>query len=322
MSPGTAIPALALAAFGSPVAQRVSTIAATTGSDLGASPGSSAAASGPPAAAATPHTPAALATAPPAAVRGGNGPIMPDAVGPVQSPTLDDHPVSGEPDSAVPPTAVTTTPIGTGPTESPAPFGNPVASPAPTTAVANSSAALGIITATTGFDLEAAAGVLSAAASGPPAAAATPHAPAPANGTPAAVSGESLFEKEVPPTAVATTPVFTDIAGLAEAPALFSSPVASPESPTAVANSGVTLGAITDTTCASSGIATPGCSATTAAMPPAAVSGDKSAEPAVPETTIPEEPSGSLHSLARAGPHHSAMPVSTAGDAQAHPSDF
>ena len=216
-------------------------------------------------------------------------------------------------------------------------FGSPVTRRPSTTA-----------TATTGFDLEAAPGVLSAAASGPPAAAAPPHAPAPlATDTPAAVrggdglvmpvavapsqsltpddapvSGEPVFEKEVPPTAVATTPVVTDTAGLAEAPAPFGSPVASPEPTTAVANSGVALGVITATTCASSGPATPGCSATTAAMPPAAVYGNDSAELAVPQTTMPEEPSASLHSLAPAGPQHSAMPVSNAGDAQARPSDF
>ncbi len=203
-----------------------------------------------------------------------------------------------------------------------------------------------IAAATTGSDLEASPG--STAASGPPAAAATPHAPAPlATDTPAAVRGgdgpvmphavapllsltphehpvsdEPAFDSAVPPTAVATTPVVTDTAGLAEAPAPFGSPVASPEPTTAVANSGVALGVITATTCASSGPATPGCSATTAAMPPAAVYGNDSAELAVPQTTMPEEPSASLHSLAPAGPQHSAMPVSNAGDAQARPSDF
>ena len=138
----------------------------------------------------------------------------------------------------------------------------------------------------------------------------------------AAVSDEPVFEKKVPPAAVAAAPVFTDIAGLAEAPAPFGSPVASPEPTTAVANSGADQGVITATTCASSSIATPGFTATTAAMPPVSVSGNESAELAVPETTMPEEPSGSLHSLAPAGPLHSAMPVSTAGDTQACPSDF
>lgn len=225
MSPGTASPAVALAAFGSPFAKTPSAIAAaTTGSDLQASPGS-AAASGPPAAAAPPHAPAPLANTP-AAVRGGGGLVMPIVVAPPQSLTPDDAPVSGEP----------------------------------------------------------------------------------------------VFEKELPPTAVATTPVFTDIAGLAEAPAPFGSPVASPEPAAAVGNSGVALGVITATTCSSSGPATLGFTATTAAMPPAAVYGNESAEPAVPETTMPEEPSGSLHSLAPAGPGDSAMPVSSAGDAQARPS--
>ena len=212
-------------------------------------------------------------------------------------------------------------------------FGSPVTRRSSTTAIA-----------TTGFDLEAALGVLSAAASGPPAVVAPPHAPAPlANDTPAVrdggglnmpvavapsqslipddapVSGEPVFEKKLPPTAVATTPVSADMAGLAESPVPFGSPVASPEPTTAVANSGGALGVIT---CASSSIATAGCSATTAATPLAVVSGDKSEEPAVPETAMPEEPSGSLHSLAPTGPHHSAMAVSSAGDAQACPSDF
>ena len=138
----------------------------------------------------------------------------------------------------------------------------------------------------------------------------------------APVSGEPVSEKEVPPTAVATTSDFTDIAGLAEAAAPFGSPVASPEPTTAVANSGADQGVITATTRASKGPATPGCSATTAAVLPAAVYGNEGEEPAVPETTMPEEPSASLHSLAPAGPHNSAMPASTAGDAQASPSDF
>ena len=82
MSPGTASPAVALAAFGSPVAKTPSAIAAaTTGSDLEASPGS-AAASGPPAAAAPPHAPATLANDSPAAVRGGGDLLMPIVVAP------------------------------------------------------------------------------------------------------------------------------------------------------------------------------------------------------------------------------------------------
>ena len=52
-------------------------------------------------------------------------------------------------------------------------------------------------------------------------------------------------------------------------------------------------------------------------VPPAAVSGNESEQPAFPETTTPEEPSASLHSLAPAGPHHSAMLVSSAGDSHA-----
>jgi hypothetical protein len=226
MSPGTASPAVALAAFGSPVAKTPSAIAAaTTGSDLEASPGS-AAASGPPAA--PPHAPATLANDSPAAVRGGGDLLMPIVVAPPQSMTPDDAPVSGEP----------------------------------------------------------------------------------------------VSEKEVPPTAVATASDFTDTAVLAEAPAPFGSPVASAEPTTAVANGGADQGVITATTCASSGIATPRCTATTAAMPPAAVYGNDRAELAVPETTMPEKPSASLHSLALAGPDHSAMPVSSAGDAQARPSDL
>ena len=210
--------------------------------------------------------------------------------------------------------------------------------------VAKTPSAIGA--ATTDSDLEASPG--SAAASGPPAAAPPPHASAPpAKVTPAAVrgggglvmpivvappqsltpddaavSGEPVSEKEVPPTAVATTPVFTGIAGLAEAPAPFGSLIASPEPATAVANSGADQGVITATTRASSSPATPGFTATTAAVPPAAVSGDESERLAVPEITMPEEPSGSLQSLAQAGPLYSAMPVSTAGDAQACPADF
>ena len=77
MSPGTASPAVALAAFGSPVAKTPSAIAAATpGSDLEPSPGS-AAASGPPAAAAPPHACAPPANDSPAAVRGGGGLVMP-----------------------------------------------------------------------------------------------------------------------------------------------------------------------------------------------------------------------------------------------------
>ena len=77
MSPGTASPAVALAAFGSPVAKTPSAIAAATpGSDLEPSP-ASAAASGPPAAAAPPHACAPPANDSPAAVRGGGGLVMP-----------------------------------------------------------------------------------------------------------------------------------------------------------------------------------------------------------------------------------------------------
>ncbi len=208
-----------------------------------------------------------------------------------------------------------------------------------------------IAAATTGHDLEAAPGVLSTAASGPQAAAQPPHAPAPlATDTPAAVrgggglvvpiavapspsltpddapvSGEPAFDSAVPPSAVSVMSgvvATAATAGLADSPAPFGSPVASPAPTTAVANSGADLGVITATICASSSTATPGCSATTAAVPAAAVYGNESAELAVPQTTTPEEPSASLHSLAPAGPDDSAMPVSSAGNAQVCPSDI
>ncbi|KAL0035785.1 hypothetical protein WJX77_002591 [Trebouxia sp. C0004] len=142
-------PAVALAAFGSPVARRSpTTAAATTGFDMEAAPGVlSTAASGPSAAAASPQDPAPLAADTPAAVRGSGGLVMPNAVAPFQSPTPNDHPVSGERAiySAVPPTAVATPPVVTdtaGLAEAPAPIGSPVATAAPTTVVVNSELAI------------------------------------------------------------------------------------------------------------------------------------------------------------------------------------
>ena len=49
--------------------------------------------------------------------------------------------------------------------------------------------------------------------------------------------------------------------------------------------------------------------ATTTALPDAAVLSNEKAELAEPDTTLPEEPCTSLHAMAPAGPHESAMPA-------------
>jgi len=61
-------------------------------------------------------------------------------------------------------------------------------------------------------------------------------------------------------------------------------------------------------------IASPTAAATTAALPAAAVLGDEKAELADPDSTLPEEPSTSLHAMEPAGPHHTAMPVPGSDD--------
>ena len=93
-------------------------------------------------------------------------------------------------------------------------------------------------------------------------------------------------------TAVASSgpaaPVEEDAASPSTSMAGFGSPIASPPSTTAAA--------------------------TTAALPAAAVLGDGSAELADPDSTLPEEPSTSLHAMAPAGPQESAMPALRSDD--------